>query len=529
MSSVIGNGDDGRERLAALLNAVMVVGAELELDAVLQRIVEAATELADCKYAALGVVGKQYANAAGVGETEKVLVEFITEGLTDEQRVAIGALPHSDGILGVLVRDPRALRLDDLSTHPASVGFPPNHPPMGSFLGVPIRIRGHVFGNLYLTQKRGGSFTEADEADVLTLAAAAGVAIENARLYDDARRAGDWQRATKDINRALLAGGDPADALALVAREARRLAQADIAAIGFTDPGGNLVVEICDGEGSRDLIGRPFPAAQPHLLVPLSWQSQSAALYVSRMATTEGFDPGMVAALRAFADQAVLALELAAARRSEEEVLVLQDRDRIARDLHDTVIQRLFAAGMRLDAVSRGLPEVIATRVGGVVDELDTVITELRTAIYSLQSEQTHDTLSWGSRLGDVVSQLGAILGFSPEFTIADPNDADVPVRVADDAVAVVREALSNVAKHSDASAAMVAVEVTDKRFRIKIRDDGRGISTSVSRRSGLANLETRAQMHGGHFSIRSGVRDSYGRRWSTVLYWDVPLTLIEA
>lgn len=520
----------GEDRISGLLAAVMVVGSDLELSAVLRRIVETAVELVDCEYGALGVIGQEYAGV-GKGPLGKSLVEFVTTGIGDERRAAIGRLPHGDGILGVLVTDPEPLRLENLASHSASVGFPPGHPPMRTFLGVPVRTRDEVFGNLYLTEKRGsGQFTLDDERVVLTLATAAGVAIENARLYGESRRSEEWQRAMAEINRELLAGSDPDGVLALIAHWARRIAHADLAVIGFADEFGTLVIEVADvdsksGRDVADIVGTPLPLPEPSLSVPLGWRSAAAALCVANSSVESRFGPEVVAALQGFAGQAVLALELAEARRDAERVLVFEDRDRIARDLHDTVIQRLFAAGMQLDSISRVVVDPdVEKRIHDVVDDLDVTIRDIRSTIYSLQTVQREDPVGLRAQIVGLADQLSSILGFSPVVRIEGPIDAMVPESIVEDVIAVVRESLSNVAKHAAASRVELAVEVRDGAMCLTIRDDGVGVNQSgtAGRRSGLANLEHRAQRHGGTFEIDGVSGRASG--WSTQLRWSVPM-----
>lgn len=521
----------GEDQLSGLLTAVMLVGSDLELSAVLRRIVETAVELVDCEYGALGVIGEEYAGV-GKGPMGKYLVEFVTTGIDDELRARIGNLPHGDGILGVLVTEPEPLRLEDLTRHSASVGFPPGHPPMRSFLGVPVLTRDEVFGNLYLTQKRGsGQFTASDERLVLTLARAAGVAIENARLYGESRRAEEWQRAMAEINRELLAGSDTEGVLSLIAHWARRIAHADLAVIGFADEFGTLLIEVADvqpdlGRESASFVGTPLPLPEPSLSVPLGWRSAAAALCVANSSVASRFEPEVVAALKGFAGQAVLALELAEARRDAERVLVFEDRDRIARDLHDTVIQRLFAAGMRLDSISRSVsdPED-AKRIHEVVDDLDVTIRDIRSTIYSLQTVQRENPVGLRAQLVSLADQLSSILGFSPVVRIEGAIDAMVPESIVDDVIAVVRESLSNVAKHAHASSVELAIAVDADELVLTISDDGVGITqgNGDERRSGLANLEHRAQSHGGSFEIRCPA--GADAQWSTQLRWAVPIS----
>lgn len=242
-----------RERLRALLDAVVGIGTNLDLRSTLQRIVQAACELVGARYGALGVVGP-----------DRLLYDFIVHGITPEQHAQIGDLPHGRGVLGLLIDDPRPLRMPDITQHPRSYGFPPNHPPMHSFLGVPVRIREQVFGNLYLAEKQGGAqFTEDDEEIVVALAAAAGVAIENARLYALAHRRERWLAATAEITTVLLGEVRRTDALALVARRAREVAEAELALVLLYDTdAAQYTVEVVDGadEQARALVGTVLPA-----------------------------------------------------------------------------------------------------------------------------------------------------------------------------------------------------------------------------------------------------------------------------
>jgi GAF domain-containing protein len=363
-----------RDRLHELLNAVLTVGSDLDLQTMLRRIVEAAVRLVDAEYGALGVIG-----------SSGYLAQFLTSGVDEDAAVQIGQLPRGHGILGVLIRDPRPLRLADLGSHPAAFGFPPNHPPMRTFLGVPVRVRDEVFGNLYLTEKRGGAcFDEEDEAVVLALAAAAGVAIENARLYEDTRRREQWVAASGEISTALLSGREPEDVLPLLATRAAELADATTALVALPHDGEDrLVVEVAIGPASAGLVGQRLAesgsriavarqSSQAEVLqvgdgpyelcsgltvgsavvVPLG-TADGGVLVVAASVDSEPVRAESVSALRTFASQAALALELAARRRDAERLSVYEDRDRIARDLHDVVIQRLFATGMQLESTHR--------------------------------------------------------------------------------------------------------------------------------------------------------------------------------
>ncbi|MBB5874286.1 GAF domain-containing protein [Allocatelliglobosispora scoriae] len=399
----------GRERLTALLEAVVGIGTDLDLRSTLHRIVVAACRLADARYGALGVIGP-----------DQQLVEFITDGLTVAEHEAIGDLPHGAGVLGLLIREPHPVRLPDIGRHPQSVGFPPHHPPMRSFLGVPIRIRDQVFGNLYLTEKRGAAeFTPEDQEIMVALAAAAGVAIENARLYALVARRQRWLEATAEITGVLLGEVRRTESLALVARRAREVADAAQVLVLLRDGDADeLTIEVCD-PANDELIGATISVvATPladlldrrHVIVddlrtavtwPIDLDVGSAllaplavggtvlgVLVVAQSPGGPTFDPQIDAALLAtFADQAALALERARATEEREMLVVLEDRERIARDLHDVVIQRLFATGLQLQTAARlaAKPEV-STRISNAVDDLDATIRDIRSAIFELRS-----------------------------------------------------------------------------------------------------------------------------------------------
>jgi GAF domain-containing protein len=353
-------------RLQALLQAVVSIGSQLDLAAVLHRIAETAAELADAEYAALGVLDPS-------GDSR--LSEFITVGIDEQTRGEIGELPHGRGVLGVLIKEPRAIRLTDLSAHPASYGFPANHPPMHTFLGVPITVRGEAFGNLYLTEKRGGGeFTEADEQVVIALASAAGLAIQNARLYEEAQRRQQWLEAASGIQTRLLGGAAPSDVFPDLVASARQLADADLALLALPVGDGTLRVEASDGDGATELEGRviseqslavavmregrPTVVADaqtdpriwpgllnasgvgPALYVPLGIGGEAlGTLIVARGVGRAGFGEEVLRLVESFAGQAVIALRLGAAAADREQIAILGDRDRIARDLHDLVIQ----------------------------------------------------------------------------------------------------------------------------------------------------------------------------------------------
>jgi signal transduction histidine kinase len=520
-----------RDRVRGLLEAVLTIGSDLDLQTMLRRITAGAVTLVDARYGALGVIGE-----------DGKLAQFLTVGIDDRQAAAIGPLPRGHGILGLLIREPHPLRLDDLSQHKAASGFPANHPPMTSFLGVPVRVREEVFGNLYLTDKRGGgSFDAEDESVVLALAAAAGVAIENARLYEAARRREHWLSATAEVATKLLSGSDREDVLTMIVERARELVGADVAVLAVPR-GEQLVVEAAAGANSAPLLGSylpdltgpedgmpfllgdtsdPLPAGFGKggqvLVVPVEMAPHPGVLVAVTAADAPDPPSSALPELRAFATQVGVALALAEHRREAERLSVYEDRDRIARDLHDLVIQHLFATGMQLESAVRLVehPDA-AARVRGAVDNLDAVIREIRSTIYSLQSVPNGERDSLRHRLLEVVDSGAEQLGFAPSFRLVGLVDTSVPPELGEHVVAVLREALSNAARHAVARRVDVQIEVDDE-LRLVVQDDGVGI-TEGGRRSGLANMADRAATCHGTLLIEAG--DEHGTR----LTWRVPI-----
>jgi signal transduction histidine kinase len=539
-----------RDRMRGLLEAVVAIGSGLELEPTLRRIVETAIDLVDATYGALGVIG-----------SEGQLARFIPVGLTAEEIGRIDHWPQGRGLLGLLMKDPRPLRLARISGHGESSGFPEGHPAMESFLGVPVRVRDEVFGNLYLTNKRGGGeFTEDDEAVLLALGAAAGVAVENARLYQAARRSQRWMQASAEVTTDLLSGRDPGEVLERITCQARDLSDADIALLALPDEAGRaLVVAHADGAGAeavRDLIlpmdqslsgqvlstGAPVTsdyfahderaaaaarAAMPQVgsavVFPLgASDSRRGVLTIGRRLGREPFPEAEVAFAAAFAAQAGVALELAASRAEAERLSVYQDRDRIARDLHDLVIQRLYATGMSLEGTMPMItrPEV-AGRVSRAVDAMDETIKEIRGAIFALQVRdpgRQHDPRADFVRM---VDEMTPMLGFTPSLRLGAGLRTLNSEELAEQALAVLREALSNTARHADASRADVTVDVgQDGILSVTVADDGTGIQPGA-RRSGLRNLADRAAMLGGELRLEPA--EPAAPRPGTKLEWRVP------
>ncbi|MFJ9610415.1 GAF domain-containing protein [Kitasatospora sp. NPDC101176] len=535
-----------RDRVHSLLEAVLAVGRDLELSQALQHIVEAAVTLVDAEYGALGVIGE-----------DQRLSQFIPVGITDDQVKLIGDLPSGHGILGELIRRPEPLRLSRISDHPASYGFPANHPPMRSFLGVPIRIRGKVFGNLYLTEKRGGGDFEAEDESVLaTLAVAAGVAIDNARLYARARQRQRWLQASAEVTSSLLSGSAEQEVLDLLLARATEIAGADLAVVAVPLPGaGELEVRIAAGLGEDEHRGLVLPVdgsfmgtalrtgglvVSPDVLHdpritagPPRWRGLGPALAVpvgtaergirgvlllARAAGAPLFEEDESAPLLGFAGQAAVAMELAERRRDSEQVALLQERDRIARDLHDLAIQRLFATGMTLQGATRFIDHPEATgRVLRAIDDLDETARAIRATIFGLRlREKGPAAAGLRSRVVEVLERAARPLGFAPALRMSGLLDVTVPPEVADAAVAVLEEALSNAARHARASTVDVTVTVGEE-LTVTLSDDGVGLPEG-GRRSGLANLADRATALGGTFA--AGARQEGG----TELVWRVPL-----
>ncbi|NUO89880.1 MAG: GAF domain-containing protein [Dermatophilaceae bacterium] len=623
MVETVASGPNGQhsseDRLRGLLAANRSVVSELALPAVLRRIVDAARAVSGASYAALGVIG-----------ADGRLEQFVHSGMDAATVERIGHLPTGIGVLGAVIDTAAPIRLHSISDDPRASGFPPGHPPMKTFLGVPVRSRGQVYGNLYLADRSDGAdFTPDDEDLVVALAASAGIAIENARLYEESRRRQEWLRASAEISRDLLRPRLGEVVLVRIADAVLRLADADAVTIDLparrpgtdvdgssTSPtgagastqqpyAGELVVEVARGVGAESRVGTAYAAyaslagrAMRERRAVLTEPAPSGAgaagsgaegglaaldggnglggqggmggmggmalldavgaamacplvgdagvrgaVVVTRRAGRPAFSPADVEMAEQLATHAAVALELADRRAAEERVAVLEDRHRIARDLHDHVIQRIFATGLTLDAVAEradaspaGASEAPAVReiLGRAVEDLDETIRQIRASIFELQ-EPTGIT-GPRARLREVVSAAAAPLGFDPALHLDGPVSSVLGASLLHDVTAVLREALTNVVKHAGAKAVDVRVSVDGPIFSVEVTDDGPGGETATSadprrgedvraaghetatpRHRGLANLASRAEARGGHCSLQSDER-------TTVLTWTARL-----
>ncbi|WP_411157409.1 GAF domain-containing sensor histidine kinase [Nocardia farcinica] len=537
-----------RDQMDRLIEAMLVVTAGLDLDNTLRSIVHTAIELVDAKYGALGVRESD--------RDSKELAEFVYEGIDDRTRVLIGDLPRGHGVLGLLIDDPRPIRLADMSAHPASVGFPDHHPPMRTFLGVPVQVGGEVFGNLYLTEKAGGhEFTEDDEVVVQALAAAAGIAIANARLYEESRIRQQWLEATQQVATRLLAGGETSEVFTVITERALALTGSACAFLALPeDPDvppedlTELVVVAAAGADADTLTGTRLPMDETHTGVafrdgrPLAVDTADAPSF----ATSLEYGPVLTLPLRAgnavvgllttmralgmppvdaagqammsaFADQAALALQMAATQRRMRELDVVSERDRIARDLHDHVIQRLFAVGLSLQStVSRARAPEIKTRLMDTVNDVQSIVQEIRHSIFDLHSSSAAEAPALRKRLHAVLAEMTEETDLRTSIRLSGPVSVLAPA-MFDDVEAVLREAVSNVVRHAKATSLSVRLTIRDD-VELEIVDNGIGLPEDLPRRSGLANMAARTEKAGGAF------RAERGRDGGTVIHWSVPL-----
>ena len=529
-------------QLRALLEANRTIVGDLDLPTVLRRLVESAVELVGATYGALGVVAE-----------DGSLEEFVHVGMDDEVVEAIGHLPEGKGLLGLVIQEQRVIRVDDLTTHRGSAGLPDGHPPMCAFLGVPVRVRDEAYGNLYLTRTAADPFTGEDEQLVQALAATAGVAIENARLFEEARQRQVWLTASTEVTRRVLAGDE--GALRLIAQQVHALAAAELTTV-VVPVDTELLVAVAEGRDAAGIedaryaasgtlsehvvqTGKPVRLVDaadttalddrtiylsgeirvgPVMVLPLLGREEvRGTLVVMRGERGRPFTIADAEMATTFANHASLALELAEARRDQQRVLLLEDRARIARDLHDHVIQQIFAAGLVVQATASRLRDASAvTGLQEVVSNLDEAIKQIRVSIFQLQP-----SVPGGLRAAvmDVVTDVQPGLGIDPRVDLDGPLDSVATADLVSDVTAVVREALVNVARHASASTVVLSVHATSARLTVTVSDDGRGVG-EASRRSGLDNMRQRAESRNGSMVIAE-VPDLGG----TTLVWTVPIT----
>jgi signal transduction histidine kinase len=526
-------------RLRALLHANRAVVEQIELPVVLQRIVDAAVELVDAEYGAIGVIAPQGG-----------LEQFIYVGMTPRDEERIGHLPEGHGLLGALIDDPHAIRLEHITDDARSTGFPAHHPPMESFLGVPVRVRDSVFGNLYLTNQRGGSFSAEDEQLITSLAATAGFAIENARLFAEAQARERWMAAAAETSATILSTGRTIG-LRELAEQLLPLAEAGRVCVVVEDDRDCLAIAVASGAGAEDVRGlrnaavgtlagavfesrsaRSVPEALPAEADPLALQDESGAgpmlavplnssgtttavAVIAREPGAPRFSAFELEIADDFVNRASVALELAAAREDQQRMLLLEDRGRIARDLHDHVIQELFGTGLELQGlIGRSGPGATADKLAGAVTRIDESIAQIRTVIFALSSPGARDG-SIRHTLLDLARDGSAGMPQPPTISFSGPVDLVVTDELAADVTAVARECLSNVARHAGAGRATLELAAADGRVTLTVHDDGSGIP-AAGRRSGLRNLAERAARRGGSFVIESVPGD-------TTVRWQVP------
>lgn len=484
---------DTQRRQALLVDAVVNLASDLSIESVLQRIVRTACELVGCRYAALGMLGEG---------SDRRLAAFLHHGLSEEESAALGELPGGRGLLGHIIDFPEPVRISDIGGHPASYGFPPGHPPMRSFLGLPVRIRGEVVGNLYLTDKLDAdAFTEDDEAVADALASAAGVVIENARLYAESSRREGWLRAGSAAAGTVFREGVTTHALRAVEEHAREAARAEAAWVTL-DPDacgdpvaepGRMVLPLRAGEellGALEIVG----AAEPDHGIGAGGEQARA---------------------QGFADQVAVAIALAQSRADREQLAVYEDRDRIARDLHDLVIQRLFAVGLGLDSVAHlAVNPDVAERLATSVDDLDATIKDIRRSIFALSDRGSADLRH---ALHEIVGRATGSLGFAPRLVLEGPVNAVVTSAIRGHLLAVLEEGLSNAARHAQATEVTVTLVADSAEVCLEVADDGRGLPAERDE-SGLRNLRARAERLGGTFTLADRAEGG------TVLSWRVPV-----
>ncbi|MCW2770115.1 MAG: histidine kinase [Aeromicrobium sp.] len=531
---------DSQSRLRELIRVNNELTSNLDLPTVLRRIVEIGVELIRARYGAMGVVGE-----------ERRLEQFIHVGMEPEIADRIGHLPEGKGLLGVLIDDPRPVRLSKIAAHPRSSGFPEHHPPMQSFIGVPIRVRDEIFGNLYLTDSVVGEFSPDDEELAQALAATAGIAIENARLFEDSEYRARWSTALVEVSRRLMTLDDTDEVETLISR-VQELALADLVSVAMIDTHREKVtVTHAVGVGAEELLATSFPmgetlaggafqAGEPILVSSLSEYSRqtfdkqsllgnamlvpfsagektSGVLMIARALGKPAFAPRDLDMGVSFAGHVTVVLDRAESRTARRRVALLEDRSRIARDLHDHVIQRLFATGLNLQAVASAADPALADRITVQIREIDAAIAQIRQSIFGIKRDSDSTHVSLRARILEIVDHSAEHMRDKPRVTFLGPVDLMADASLIDDISAVVTEALTNAVRHAGARTIEITVSAVAGQIRVEVTDDGTGPG-DTPRLSGLANLRDRAQARHGDFEI--GPAGSGGTR----VEWSVPV-----
>jgi signal transduction histidine kinase len=531
------------ERLARLIEVGRSLVAELNLPTVLDRLLDVARELTGARYAALGILD----------EAKEELEQFLTVGIDESERSRIGALPRGHGVLGLLIRDPKPLRLEDVGSHADSFGFPPDHPPMTTFLGVPVLIRGEAWGNLYLTDKAGGPFTEEDEEALLILADWAAIAIENARLYEgvegrrrELERAVRGLEATTEIARALAGETELERVLELVVKRGRALVEAtavviflmeddelvvratagdiELSAIGTRIPiagslSGNVVLtgraeRVANVHGLRGRIPIVKPDATSALVVPLVFRGSAHGVLTAfdRRSQNPEFTAEDERLLSAFGVSAAAAV--ATAKTVAEDRLRLsiesseQERKRWALELHDDTLQGLAGLGMTLGSALRASSQKEArAHIEDAISQIKEESSKLRSLIAELRPAAL-DEIGLRAAVEGLLERTSSVHDFDVTAEISLASDED-NVRLAPEiestAYRIVQESLTNAGKHANASNVEVRVAEADGHLDVAVRDDGRGFEPSAPRSGfGLTGMRERVEMLGGKLAVES-------------------------
>ena len=530
---------NSQSRMRDLIRINNELTSNLDLPNVLRRIVEIGKELLNARYAAMGVIGD-----------ERRLEQFIHVGMEPEVYEQISHLPEGKGLLGALIDDPQPVRLETIASDARSSGFPAHHPPMDSFLGVPIRVRDEVYGNLYLTDSVNGAFSSDDEELAEALAATAGIAIENARLFDDSAYRARWSSALAETARRLMQDDDD-DQLGVIVKEVRELAGADLVSIALiSDSGDEIVVDRASGVGADELTSRSFPLSDtfagkviagrepvmlddherfepsglayeallgPSMVIPFGRTDRpTGVLIVTRSKGQMAFSRKDLDLGVSFASHIGVAVDRAESQRTRRRVALLEDRSRIARDLHDHVIQRLFATGLSLQGTAAALGGEAAERIAAQVEEIDGAIAQIRQSIFAMRRDPESTTVSVRARILEIVDRVSGQLESKPRVTFSGPVDLMASGNMTDDVAAVVTEALANAVRHAHATKVEVSVTAASGEVSIEVTDNGVGPGDSPTL-SGLDNLRHRAESRGGTFAIHQA---SGG---GTRLAWSVP------